>query len=65
MNRRGIEFTHVQVEADVWQWRFRIGETVTIGRTKTTLKGMAARRVQARIDRALREPRDLRRPDAG
>jgi hypothetical protein len=29
MNRRGIEFTLVQVEPDMWQWQFRIGETVT------------------------------------
>jgi hypothetical protein len=44
MNRRGIEFTLVQVEPDLWQWQFRIGETVTTGKTKTELKGMAARR---------------------
>ena len=65
MNRRGIEFTLVQVEPDVWQWQFRIGETVTTGKTKTKLKGMAAHRVQHRIDRELRKPRDLgRSPDA-
>jgi hypothetical protein len=28
MNRRGIEFTLVQVEPELWQWQFRIGESV-------------------------------------
>ena len=65
MNRRGIEFSLVQIEADVWRWQFQLGEAVTTGKTKTRLKGMAARRAQARIDRALRLPRNLRRPDAG
>ncbi len=56
MNRKGIEFSLVQIEPDLWQ--FRIGETVTTGKTKTKLRGMAARRAHDRIDRALREPRD-------
>jgi hypothetical protein len=59
MNRRGIEFTLVQVESDLWQWQFRIGNTVTTGKTKTKLKGMAARRAHIRIDRELSKPRDL------
>ena len=59
MNRRGVEFTLVQVERDLWQWQFRIGDTVTTGKTKTRLKGMAARRAQMRIDRELNKPRDL------
>jgi len=33
MNRRAIEFTLVQVAPDLWQWRFQIGETVTMGKT--------------------------------
>ena len=64
MNRRGIEFSLVQLEPDLWRWQFQIGEVVMTGKTKTSLKGMAARRAQERIDRALRLPRDLRRPDA-
>jgi hypothetical protein len=59
MNRRGIEFTLVQVEPGMWQWQFRIGSTVTTGKTKTKLKGMAAHRAHRRIDRELRKPRDL------
>jgi hypothetical protein len=61
MNRRGIEFTLVQVEPGLWQWQFRIGETVTTGKTKTKLKGLAAHRVQQRIDQELKRPRDLGR----
>jgi hypothetical protein len=57
MNRRGVEFTLVQIEPDLWQWRFQIGDHVTTGRTQTSLMGMAARRVQQRIDRELRKPR--------
>ena len=37
MNRRGIEFTLVQVESDLWQWQFRIGNTVTTGNIATRL----------------------------
>jgi hypothetical protein len=58
MNRRGVEFTVVQVEPDLWRWQFQIGETVTTGKTKTSLKGLAARRVQERIDRELRKSRN-------
>ena len=58
-NRRGIEFALLQVEPGLWQWQFRIGETVRTGKTKTKLKEMAARRVQQRIDRELKKLRDL------
>jgi hypothetical protein len=64
MNRKGIEFSLVQVTPDVWRWQFQIDGTVTTGNTQTRLKGMAARRAQERIDRALRLPRDLRRSNA-
>jgi hypothetical protein len=59
MIRKGIEFTLVEAQPGLWKWRFRIGETVTTGRTETSLMGMAAHRVQQRIDRELRKPRDL------
>lgn len=59
MNRKGVEFTVLQVEDDLWQWEFRIDETVTTGKTKTRLKGMAARKAEQRIDRELKKPRDL------
>ena len=59
MNRRGVEYTLMQVEPGSWKWRFQIGETVTAGKTKTKLEGMAARRVQQRIDRELKKSRYL------
>jgi hypothetical protein len=54
MIRKGIEFTLVQAEPGLWKWQFQIGETVSTGKTQTNLLGMAAYRVQQRIDRELR-----------
>jgi hypothetical protein len=59
MNRRGVEFTVTKVEPGLWKWQFQIGETVTTGKTHSNLMGMAARRVQQRIDRELNKPRKL------
>jgi hypothetical protein len=55
MNRKGIEFTLVRVEPDLWKWRFQIGETETTGRTRARLMELATCRVQQRIDRELRQ----------
>jgi hypothetical protein len=62
LNRKGIEYGLKEVEPELWEWQFQIGETVTTGRTRTRLMGMAARRVQLRIDRALmaRVPTEMR-----
>ena len=59
MNRKGVEFTVSQVDEDWWNWRFQIGGTVRTGNTQTRLMGMAAHRVQQKIDRELKEARDL------
>ena len=59
MNRRGVEFSLVQIEPDLWRWQFSIDDTVTTGRTRTRLKGMAAHRAHKRIDRELGKPREL------
>jgi len=59
MNRRGIEVSLMQLEPDLWQWQFRIGETLTTGKTRTKLRGMAARKAQMRIDHELKKPRNL------
>jgi hypothetical protein len=56
MNRKGVEFTVSQVDEDWWDWRFQIGETVRTGSTQTRLMGMAAHRVQQKIDRELKKP---------
>jgi hypothetical protein len=50
MNRKGIEYGLKRVEPELWEWQFQIGETVTTAR----LMGMAAHRVQQRIDRTLK-----------
>ena len=55
MNRKGIEFSLVQLDADLWRWQFRIGETLTTGKTTTKLRGMAARKAQMRIDCELKK----------
>jgi hypothetical protein len=59
MNRKGIEFSLKQVETGLWKWQFQIGNTVTIGKTHSTLRGIAVRRAQTRIDQELRKARDL------
>jgi len=61
MIRRGVEFSLVQVEPGLWEWEFQIDKTVTTGKTKSNLMGLAARRAQQRIDQELRKPRVLTR----
>jgi hypothetical protein len=52
---KGVEYTVVATaEPDIWEWRFQIGDTVRTGRTQTRLAALAARRVQSKIDAALR-----------
>ena len=59
MNRKGVEFSLIQVEPGLWKWQFQIGDTVKSGKTHSNLMGLAARRVQIRIDRELKKPREL------
>jgi hypothetical protein len=59
MNRKGVEFTLLLMEPGLWRWRFQIGETVSTGKAETNLMGLAAHRVNQRIDRELRKLRDL------
>jgi hypothetical protein len=56
---RGVEFTVWLVKPGLWKWQFQVGETVRTGKTRSNLMGMAAHRVQQRIDLELRKPRDL------
>jgi hypothetical protein len=63
MNRRGVEFTVMEVEPGLWKWQFQIGVTVTTGKTKSNLRGRVAHIVQQRIDLELRRPRDLSSSD--
>jgi hypothetical protein len=59
MNRKGIEFSLLQVQPGLWKWQFQIGDTVTTGKTRSNLMGIAAHPAQKRIDLELRKPRDL------
>lgn len=52
---KGVQYNvALCVEPDVWQWQFRIGDDVKTGKTRTRLAAMAARRVQSKIDAALK-----------
>jgi hypothetical protein len=52
---KGVEYTVMPTsEPDIWEWRFRIGDKVKTGRTQTRLAPLATRRVQSKIDAALR-----------
>lgn len=55
MIHRGVPYSVAPtIEPDVWQWQFQIGNDVKAGKTTIRLAAMAARRVQSRIDAALR-----------
>jgi hypothetical protein len=52
---KGVEYTVMATaEPDIWEWRFQLGDKVKTGRTQTRLAALAARRVQTKIDAALR-----------
>ena len=52
---KGVEYTVVATaEPDIWEWRFQLGDTTKTGRTQTRLAALASRRVQSKIDAALR-----------
>jgi hypothetical protein len=55
VNRKGVEYSVLLIEPGLWRWRFQIGETATSGKTRTHLPGMVTRRVELRIDSALRK----------
>jgi hypothetical protein len=52
---KGIRYSiAATVEPDIWQWQFQIGDNIRTGKTNTRLAALAARRVQMKIDAALR-----------
>jgi hypothetical protein len=56
MKHKGVEYTIVaSTMPNVWNYEFRIGEKVKSGKTETRISLLAIRRVQLRIDRALRQ----------
>jgi hypothetical protein len=55
---KDVEYTITPTaEPDIWEWRFQLGDKVKTGRTQTRLAALAARRVQSKIDAALRAAR--------
>jgi hypothetical protein len=55
MIHKGIRyFLTPTAEPDFWLWRFQIGDTVKAGKTQTRLATLAERRVQLKIDAALK-----------
>jgi hypothetical protein len=59
MHRKGVEFTLMQAEPGVWKWQFQIADTVVTGKARAKLRGLAAYKVQQRIDRELGNVRDI------
>jgi hypothetical protein len=60
---KGVEFSVMATaEPDIWEWRFEIGGKVKTGRTQTRLAALAIRRVETKIDAALRAAKS-RPPD--
>lgn len=52
---RGFPYSvALTVDPDIWQWQFQIGDDVKTGKTRTRLGAMASRRVQSKIDAALK-----------
>ena len=59
---KGVEYTvTATADPEVWEWRFQIGETIKTGKTQTRLAALATRRVQSKIDAALRAAKSPRR----
>jgi hypothetical protein len=55
MNYRGIEYSvAITTTPGIWKWQFRIGDELKSGKTETRIGLLAIRRVQLRIDRALK-----------
>jgi hypothetical protein len=55
MVHRGVEYTVIESHVpNIWKWQFRIGSVIKFGKTETKLKGLAERRAQFKIDRALK-----------
>ncbi len=50
---------------DIWKWQFQIGDKIVKGKTEARLPILAARRVQFRVDRELREAHQGSNPTPG
>lgn len=55
MIHKGVQYSlTATAEPDIWQWRFQIGDSIKTGKTQTRLATLAERRVQLKIDAALK-----------
>ena len=61
MTRKGVEFTVQLIAPGLWQWQFQIGKVKTSWQSisRKNSWGLATRRAECRIDRALRELRTV------
>ena len=56
MTHKGVDYTVAKADVDgFWRWQFQIGDQIKTGRTEAKLELLAIRRVQLRIDQALKE----------
>jgi hypothetical protein len=52
---KGVEFSVMATaEPDIWEWRYEMAGRVKTGKTHTRLVALAIRRVETKIDAALR-----------
>lgn len=66
MTHRGINYTlTAAADARIWHWQFELAGKLIAGKTRTSLKLLAARKVAQRIDRELNHlrPKAPRRVD--
>ena len=55
MIHKGIEYTvSPTVDPEIWRWQFQVADKVYVGRTRTRLAALAGRRVQLKINVALK-----------
>jgi hypothetical protein len=60
---KGVQFSVMATaEPDVWEWRFELDGRIKTGRTQTRLAALAVRRVETKIDAALRAARAEQSP---
>ena len=60
---KGVQFSVMATaESDVWEWRFELDGRIKTGRTQTRLAALAVRRVETKIDAALRAARAEQSP---
>jgi len=52
---KGVKYTvTATADPEVWEWQYQIGDAIKTGKTQTKLAALAIRRVQGKIDAALR-----------